>query len=846
MMFTGKDKKVRWGKVIAFIILGAIGVYLLLASLIRVPPHTVIAVKVPGGKISYANESDKTVIKWKWPYIYKVVGYREETIKLQELYEVKIGDVLEKIVDFYKLNPVELLKIADIVLEDEEKNKEFQELIEGGDYELAYKDFKTLEVSKESRIMVPAVKETTSSFALYTSYDVTGKAKDKTEVRAFWIDMIFRVKDWNKYLVEIDLDEINKVRRQAGPGYPLMKDRSEVIIEPIKNILRSGGSTDRFGWPIKTEEGYPAMDISTRIQFGFYQLAGRRNFLITLLDHYPNLDTEQKIMEYLKEEIPWYYFGGPSTFEQLAQRWKDTTEATLSSYMQGIAQESNNQRVIFSEDSIVLFQQALQAWHYEEFLMEKERKLEDIESRKELFKDPQLQKVSEGFEKFLKLQDRDLKFVDNEQNLQSIYNYFIGQMQQFYILFAFRRGEVDAINKNIAEAEKKFLEISEEDKRKAEEFVQGLLRALKDEAGREIWQLTDQGVGQIFDYYLAKNGLVLPEKTKQYFGLMVTKAYVEAQEAKVVEAEKFLDEVKIAKEFYLDLKAKLQGQKVDMNQLMKDYFSGKQLLFQQSFGLIMLNWQEEKLGFQERYWEEQIKETIKFFKKYSNLDTDLAFMTRRLIAEENDALWRAAIDQVLNGKRISHLRPFWIHEIQEGETLAQIVEKYKVDWQLAFHQLARFTIYQSLSLEKRTEFDHLFAKGIVSGDYEKAYEFAKNIPLREGKDLVVWKVDKFSDQWFEQMQEYRKKREQTIKQYIYPIIEKFVPQVVEEYLFSPNSPWINYIENTYGVEILQVKVRIEDDEMFDKAGTVKMEYWELYQRRAKEWELGGEEEKKEE
>jgi len=65
-----------------------------------------------------------------------------------------------------------------------------------------------------------------------------------------------------------------------------------------------------------------------------------------------------------------------------------------------------------------------------------------------------------------------------------------------------------------------------------------------------------------------------------------------------------------------------------------------------------------------------------------------------------------------------------------------------------------------------------------------------------------------------------------VKKYIYRWIEEFAPRVIEEYLLV--SPWLGYIERTYGVKIRQINLYIERDSMFTKDGQPKDEYYDLY------------------
>ena len=57
----------------------------------------------------------------------------------------------------------------------------------------------------------------TTRFAMYTTDEITGEAEDKDYVQAYVVDTEIKVKDWEKFFQEINLDEINKERRKAGP-----------------------------------------------------------------------------------------------------------------------------------------------------------------------------------------------------------------------------------------------------------------------------------------------------------------------------------------------------------------------------------------------------------------------------------------------------------------------------------------------------------------------------------------------------------------------------------------------------------------------------------------------------
>lgn len=648
--------RIKWGKWAGFAVLVLVIIWFLATSMVFVPPHTMIAVKEPGGMRALVNRTDAVSVQWKWPYIYTLVGWKEEPVKLQQMYQIEESSTMGEIVNFYELNPEKILRKADIKLVDEEKQQEFQKLMEEGDYKLAFEKIKSSPLADESEIPVPTFKEARNSFAFYTADEVTGKPEDKTRARSYTVQVRFIVENWEKYL-EIDLEDVNKQRRRAGPWYSLMKDRAEVIAQIIQDVVRRGGTTGRFGQLIKTEEGYPAMDVSTAVDYYFNELISRRNFIIALLDHYPFLKKKEQIMEYLRNKAPWYYFAGPSTFEHLAQQWKETIEATLSPYTEDVSPEASNRRVIFNEERVVLYQQAYQAWRYEDFLMEKRKQLKSISLQRRLGEEfPQLGEAPGNLKEFLQLQQK--------------------QLEQ----------------------------------------------------------------------------------------------------------------------------------------------------------------QEEELRLQQQQWEEQIQSTISFFKHYCSSNSDLALRMRRITSKQNDALWEAAIEHVFHSKgNLVELRPFWIHKIQKGETLQEIIKKYQVDWHFAFHQSARMSVFQSLPMNKKTDFARLFKEGI-GGGYQKAYQFVKDVPLLGGENLIIWRTEKFSEEWFKMQEEYRKEREKIIKTFIYPIVEKFTPQVVDKYLLSSNSPWIDYIENTYGVNILDVRLQIKNEQMLDQAGMVKPEYYELYLEKSEQWQ----------
>jgi len=476
-------------------------------------------------------------------------------------------------------------------------------------------------------------KVVTVKFAIYTSDEVTGKEEDKEYVQAYVVDVEIKVKDWQKFFEEINLDEINKERRRAGPFVRLLKDRFEVVAYQIENIIRGGETTDRFGKPLRTKEGYPAMNLEDRINYAYSQLINRRNFLIALLDHY-HFKTAEEIKKYLKEEIPWYWFAGPGMFEFLAQQYKDIQESIFSPYIEDITPEASRQRFIFGEDRFELYQEAYRAYKYERFLMTKKGALEEIEIHRKSYGEEEAQKL--------------------------------------------------------------------------------------------------------------------------------------------------------------------------------------------------LQWQKEKLELEEAQWKRvKEEELVPFFKYYSSSDTELALNIRRVTAEENEALWEAAIEEVLGGEDITALSSFIIHKVEKGDTLAKLAKKYNVSWQLVFNEHTRGLIQKNPDFSKdETKFDKLLTQGIKTGDWRAAYEFIKDIPLKMGESILIEKSKKFTPQWFKEKEEYRKKRERIVKRYIYRWVEKFAPKVIEEYV--PVSPWVDYMERTYGVKIKEVKLHIEKDSMFTKGGEPKDEYYDLY------------------
>ena len=675
-------------------------------------------------------------------------------------------------------------------------------------------------------------KTVTTRFAMYTTDELTGKAEDKEYVQAYVVDIEIKVKDWEKFFQEINLDEINKERRKAGPFVRLAKDRFEVVAYLIESIIRGGETTDRFGELLRTEEGYPAMNLAMKISYARSQLLNRRNFLITLLDRY-HFKTAEEIKKCLKEEIPWYWFAGPDMYEFLAQQYKDIQELTLSPYNEDISPEASGQRYIFGEDRLEIYRKAYQVYQYESRLMEIERNLEESENRQKVYSNKEeVQRVAQGFKKFLRSQGEDLRFLASIGHLQSLYTLFMTRLES-NVSFAFWQPQVEFMKKGISEARKKFNEdpLGEVDRKRAEDIQKGVWDLATKEMSKKSPYFSSQEISQVFDDYLAKNNLqALSLRLIEYALLLVNTQNVETLSSKVKEALEFLDSIEIAREFHLDLKAKLDGQKINLTQILptvKEHITHQQYLFQDSPELISLLWQEEKLKREKIQWENMKGELIPFFKYYSESNTELARNLRRVTAEENEALWEAAIEEALGGEDITELRLFLIHKVKEGDTLAKLAEKYEVNWQLVFSIYAREAVRRSLaSDEDKAKFDRLSVQGIETGDWRPAYEFAKDIPLKVDESIIIKKAEEFTPQWFEKQEEYRKKREEVVKKYIYRWIEEFAPKVIQEYV--PVSPWIDYIEKIYGIKIVDIKLRIEKDSMFTKDGGVKDEYHDLY------------------
>ncbi len=347
-----------------------------------------------------------------------------------------------------------------------------------------------------------------SRFAMYTTDEITGEAEDEKYVQSYVIDTEIEVKDWDKFFREINLDEINKERRKAGPFVRLAKDRFEVVAYFIENIIRRGEITDRFGEPLRTEEGYPVMNLAMKISYARSQLLNRRNFLIALLDRY-HFGTAEEIKKYLKEEIPWYWFGGPDTYEFLAQQYKDIQELTLSPYNEDISPEASQQRLIFGEDRLEIYRRAYQVYQYERRLMEIARNLEESENRQKIYSDrEEVQKVAQGFKKFLKSQGEDLRFLASIGHLQSLYTLFLAQLES-NVTLAFWQAEVEFMEKQTRKVRKKFTEdpLKELDRKRAEDIQKGVWDLVTKEMSEEFPYFSRQKLSQVFDNYLAKNNL---------------------------------------------------------------------------------------------------------------------------------------------------------------------------------------------------------------------------------------------------------------------------------------------------------------------------------------------------
>lgn len=676
------------------------------------------------------------------------------------------------------------------------------------------------------------VKSVTARFALYTSEEVTGKEEDKKYVRAYVVDTEVEIKDWQKFLTEIDLEKINEERKKAGPFVILVKDRFEVIAGFIEDVIKRGEATDRLGKPLRSKEGYPAMNLTTRINYGYSQLINRRNFLITLLDRY-HLETSQEIREYLKEEIPWYWFAGPDVYEFLVQQYKEIQQSIFTPYLENIAPQAAQQRLIFGEDRLQLYQKAYQAYQYEKFLMERERNIEELEKRRSDYAgEEEAEKVVRSFKKFLEWQENELRFVTDTEHLRTLYNSFLDELQS-NLTFVLRESELEFVKEEIDEAKGRFTEapLGETERKKAGEIEEGVQHLIVKEGGKEFYQLSDEELFQLLNVYLVENDRQdLSSPVLDYALLLLRERHFAALSHEVEKARKFLD-MEIVKEYYLELKSRLEADRIDSAQLSSaviEYISAQRYLFSTFAGLISLLWQEEKIEWDKVQWERvKEEELIPFFKYYSQANTELALNFRGITSEENRALWQAAIEEVLGGEDISQLRSFISHKVEEGDTLAELAKEYDVGWRLVFNRYNQDFAWGSLTSEDdKMRFNKLLAQAFETGNYRPVYELVKDIPLKVDESIIISKVEEFTPQWFEEQKGYRKKREATVKKYIYGWIEEFAPRVVEEYLLV--SPWLDYIERTYGVKIREVNLYIERDSMFTKDGQPKDEYYDLY------------------
>jgi len=676
------------------------------------------------------------------------------------------------------------------------------------------------------------VKTVTSRFALYTSEEVTGKEEDKEYAQAYVVDMEIEVKDWQKFLTEIDLEKINEERKKAGPFVTLVKDRFEVIAGFIEDVIKRGEATDRLGKPLRSEEGYPAMNLITRINYAYSQLANRRNFLIALLDRY-QLETGQEITEYLEEEIPWYWFAGPEVYEFLVQQYEEIQESIFSPYLENIAPEAAQRRLIFGEDRLELYQRAYQAYGYEKFLMERERNIEELEKRRSDYAgEEEAEKVARSFKKFLEWQENELRFVTDAEQLRTLYNSFLEKLES-NLTFILRESELEFVKQEIEEAKEKFTgaPLEEAEREKAKEIEEGVKHLIIKERGKEFYQISDEELSQFLNTYLVENNLQeLLSSVLDYVSLLLREDYFAALSDKVEKARKFLD-IEIVREYYLELKSELGTDRMDPTQLSRtviEYINGQRYLFSTFAGLISLGWQEEKIEWDRVQWERvKEEELIPFFEYYSQVNTELALSFRGITSEENRALWQAAIEEVLGGEDIASLRSFTSHKVKEGDTLAELVKEYDVDWRWVFNRRNRDFARRSLTSEDdKVRFDKLLAQAFETGDYRAVYELVKDTLLKAGESIIINKVEEFTPQWFEEEEGYRNKREATVKKYIYRWIEEFAPRVIEEYLLV--SPWLDYIERTYGVKIRQINLHIERDSMFTRDGQPKDEYYDLY------------------
>ena len=230
--------------------------------------------------------------------------------------------------------------------------------------------------------------------------------------------------------------------------------------------------------------------------------------------------------------------------------------------------------------------------------------------------------------------------------------------------------------------------------------------------------------------------------------------------------------------------------------------------------LIRFYWQEEKNRLNEAGWEElRTRELIPYYEHYKE----------SLNVEESDTLWRAAINNALSGEDLSLYRPYNIYWVERSESLKDI----SLDSGIRGSELLR--INQPNIEFARDEDQFRFAAFQERLESDEYYEEVKNFHLKEGSQLIVYKVPKYSSQWWEARELNQEKRKLLINQFIFPWIEKHAPDAFDIYIRE--TPYLGYLEQRYGIKLTDIRIYIEKRNIYSnpRTGQVDYNYYNLWE-----------------
>ena len=666
-----------------------------------------------------------------------------------------------------------------------------------------------------------------TSFALYTLDEKTGKFEDREYVDAYVIEgKIKKVVDWEKFISLLDVDQAN-LNRENNPFLRKLKNRESLLAEKIRKLVGSKNSEYSYGTDISMEDE-KATDIVSKIGEVESELLSRRNFILYLKDKY-NFGKEEEYWDFIEREAPWYYVLGVSRFEILANQAKELSEYIQSVYGEDVKLETAAMRYISDEEYLSLLNNVYRAYNYERSAVFINDSIKELDKEKEEIID----NIDKNLKKYVYAvidmyldnlkQERQHLWMIELEDLTTSFSSFLEKNIIENLLGSLQYDQIDKqLNIFLNEGKNTLLknEISILEREKGKDLVKDIMIKLNKHTEIDIWSLnTDQILGIIGQHL--QNQKDFPSYSEDFINYTYYYFIEAIMREMLVQLKKNYDAVlshKIMSEIYTDIREQVGSQYMDRDQLynkIDSYLLEKKEVVKFALEVINNIRQKETLIDQKNKLVNVKDDILLPYFNYKKEKSDIA---------ENRLLWNAAIREILYGEDLSKYRPYKIHFVKKGETLSKINNIYNTE-----NPLNIFKANKDVLIFEKDEDQVNFEDILYRDDDKLVFKLYKNMVLKQDLRLMIPEVEIYSFAWWKKQAEFQKKRDKVIKQYLYKHISDYLPGYFEKYVSETRE--IKYLEDEHGIEMSDLTLFVEKRCIYSnrKLKRVNPDYIHLFQ-----------------